>query len=82
MRIDSKAVAPAITGTCSASVLSRTSSGRMPTSITPDLAIAALTTSAEAMITTTSLVKPLNALFTGTTPTAMPISSATSDTTS
>ncbi len=77
--IDRIAVAPAITGTCTLNDFSRDTSGRIDASNTPDRAIAALTTRAEAITTTTSLVKPVKACLAGTTPTIIPISSATTE---
>ena len=80
--IDNRAVAPVMAGTCVVSVVSFLSPGASVASTTPDRAIPALTTSAAAMMTTTSLVKPLNASFTGTMPIAIATHSATSDTVS
>ena len=54
---------PAITGTCEFAVFSRLMIGRRVISITPERCTAADTTSAVAMITTTSEVKPVNASF-------------------
>ncbi len=80
--IESSAVAAAITGTWLRSVFSRSSSGRSAASTTPLRWKAALTTSAEAMITTTSLLKPSKAWSAGTTPIRTPVSTEPSATTS
>ena len=74
--MDSSAVAPAITGTRLAADFRRASRGRSVSSINPDRATAELVISAQAMITTTSLVKPVKAALAGTTPTAIPARSA------
>jgi hypothetical protein len=74
--IDSKAVAPEKAATCVGTVRRRDNKGRRRSSATPDLATAALITSAEAMITTTSLVNPEKACLAGTTPTMIPARSA------
>ncbi len=69
-------------GTSPWAVWKRRSSGCMSRSTTPERAMAALMIRAEAMITTTSLLKPSKAVFTGTTPMAIPTSSVTRETTS
>ena len=66
--IANRPVNPAMTGTCVCGVRNLLTSGATIGSITPDRAIAAETTSAPAMTMTTSLVKPLNARFSSTTP--------------
>ena len=80
--IESSAVTAAITGTWLRSVFSRSSNGLSATSTTPLFWKAALTTSAEAMITTTSLLKPSKACSAGTTPISTPVSTEPSATTS
>ena len=74
--IDNRAVAPARTGTCTAAVFNRDSKGFSNSSITPERDTAAETIRAQAMITTTSLVKPPKAAFAGTIPDSTPASSA------
>ena len=82
VNMESTAVEPAMTGTWVAEVFSRESTGCSSCSMTPERATAALITRALAMITTTSLVKPLKTRLTGTTPTLTPASRAISATTS
>ncbi len=67
--MDKSAVAPDRTGTWVCSDFSRGRMGRTSSSRTPDRATRrALMIRAEAMITTTSLVKPVKALSVGTSP--------------
>ena len=78
--IANTAVMPASTGTCETGRLKRAASGRTSGSITPERLIAALITSAEAMMMTTSLVKPVKASFGFTSPTSTASASTPSDT--
>ena len=64
------------TGTCVCTVRSRGMTGRISDSTRPERPMAALTTRAAAMITTTSSEKPSNALAAGTMPSRMPASRA------
>ena len=80
--IDSAAVEAASAGTCAFGRFRRVSCGCRSCSITPERATAALITSAQAMMTTTSLVKPKNACFTLTTPPSTLARRAASATTS
>ena len=75
-------VSPAMTGTCVCGVRKRLISGLTRGSITPERVIAADRTRAPAMTITTSLVKPVKARFSSTTPVSTPTSRAPSETAS
>ena len=74
--IDRSITAPAKAGIWSVGVLRRLSTGDSTVSTTPERAMAALRTRAEAMIQMRSLLKPENISSTGTTPIIAPTTNA------
>ena len=80
--MESSAVAATNTGTWVRAVFRRGMIGRRIASMTPERAKPALTTRAQAMITTTSLEKPSKAFLAGVRPSSTEASSATSEITS
>jgi hypothetical protein len=82
MNVESTMTANTSTKTCERVVLRYGASGRITISVMPDLATAALTTSAEATMITTSSLKPEKASLGGTIPQKTEATSASIATTS